>query len=116
MVQHNTIPNSRKFDGSEELEHKFVTDKIRKHVVEHAIPSHWLRNGYRLVVNGTGRFADPGRPYSDAGITGRKIIVDTYGGMGRHGGGAFSGKTQLKSTVQPHIILDGLPNILSHPV
>lgn len=85
-----------KFDGSEELEHQFVTEEIRKHVVEHAIPSHWLRNGYRLVVNGTGRFADPGGPYSDAGITGRKIVVDTYGGMGRHGGGAFSGKDPTK--------------------
>ena len=40
---------------------------------------------YHLVVNGTGRFADPGGPYADAGLTGRKIIVDTYGGMGRHG-------------------------------
>ena len=94
-VQHDSKLKDR-FDGSEELEHQFVTDEIRKHVVEHAIPSHWLRNGYRLVVNGTGRFADPGGPYSDAGITGRKIIVDTYGGMGRHGGGAFSGKDPTK--------------------
>ena len=84
------------FDGDEELEHQYVTEEIRKHVVEHAIPSHWLRNGYKLIVNGTGRFADPGGPYSDAGITGRKIVVDTYGGMGRHGGGAFSGKDPTK--------------------
>ena len=49
-----------------------------------------------MVVNGTGRFADPGGPYADAGLTGRKIIVDTYGGMGRHGGGAFSGKDPSK--------------------
>ena len=48
------------------------------------------------MVNGTGRFADPGGPYADAGLTGRKIIVDTYGGMGRHGGGAFSGKDPSK--------------------
>ena len=47
-------------------------------------------------MNGTGRFADPGGPYADAGLTGRKIIVDTYGGMGRHGGGAFSGKDPSK--------------------
>ena len=94
-AQHDSKLKDR-FDGNEELEHQFVTDEIRKHVVEHAIPSHWLRNGYRLVVNGTGRFADPGGPYSDAGITGRKIIVDTYGGMGRHGGGAFSGKDPTK--------------------
>ena len=77
-AQHDSKLKDR-FDGNEELEHQYVTDEIRKHVVEHAIPSHWLRNGYRLVVNGTGRFADPGGPYSDAGITCRKIIVDTYG-------------------------------------
>jgi S-adenosylmethionine synthetase len=65
-------------------------------VVEHAIPARWLQHGYRLVVNGTGRFADPGGPYSDAGITGRKIVVDAYGGMCRHGGGAFSGKDASK--------------------
>ena len=94
-TQHDSTLKDQ-FDGSEELEHQFVTDEIRKHVVEHAIPSHWLRKGYRLVVNGTGRFADPGGPYSDAGITGRKIVVDTYGGMGRHGGGAFSGKDPTK--------------------
>jgi len=94
-AQHDSTLKDQ-FDGSEELEHQFVTDEIRKHVVEHAIPSHWLRKGYRLVVNGTGRFADPGGPYSDAGITGRKIVVDTYGGMGRHGGGAFSGKDPTK--------------------
>ena len=94
-VQHDAALKDQ-FGGSEELEHQFVTEEIRKHVVEHAIPSHWLRNGYKLVVNGTGRFSDPGGPYSDAGITGRKIIVDTYGGMGRHGGGAFSGKDPTK--------------------
>lgn len=115
-VQHDSKLKDR-FDGSEELEHQYVTDEIRKHVVEHAIPSHWLRNGYRLVVNGTGRFADPGGPYSDAGITGRKIIVDTYGGMGRHGGGAFSGKDPTKVDrsaayysrwVAKHIVASGL--------
>jgi S-adenosylmethionine synthetase len=49
-----------------------------------------------IHVNSTGRFADPGGPYADAGLTGRKIIVDTYGGRGRHGGGAFSGKDPTK--------------------
>jgi S-adenosylmethionine synthetase len=115
-VQHDSALKDQ-FDGSESLEHQFVTEEIRKHVVEHAIPSHWLRNGYRLVVNGTGRFADPGGPYSDAGITGRKIIVDTYGGMGRHGGGAFSGKDPTKVDrsaayysrwVAKHIVAAGL--------
>ena len=64
--------------------------------MKHVIPESILPEDYRLVVNGTGRFADPGGPYADAGLTGRKIIVDTYGGMGRHGGGAFSGKDPSK--------------------
>ena len=84
------------FDGSEEKELAYVRQQIREHVVEHSIPAELLNNDYKLVVNGTGRFADPGGPYADAGLTGRKIIVDTYGGMGRHGGGAFSGKDPSK--------------------
>ena len=84
------------FGGSEEEELAFVREEIRKHVVEHAIPKNLIQQPYHLVVNGTGRFADPGGPYADAGLTGRKIIVDTYGGMGRHGGGAFSGKDPSK--------------------
>ena len=85
-----------KFGGSEEKEQQFVRDEIAKHVVQDAIPQILLADGYNLIVNGTGRFADPGGPYADAGLTGRKIIVDTYGGMGRHGGGAFSGKDPSK--------------------
>ena len=84
------------FNGSEEDELEFVRSEITKHVVEHAIPSSLIQEPYNLIVNGTGRFADPGGPYADAGLTGRKIIVDTYGGMGRHGGGAFSGKDPSK--------------------
>ena len=84
------------FNGSEDEELEFVRSEIQKHVVEHAIPSELIREPYNLIVNGTGRFADPGGPYADAGLTGRKIIVDTYGGMGRHGGGAFSGKDPSK--------------------
>ena len=82
--------------GSEEAERAFVEQEVRKKVVEVAIPAALLPADYRLVVNGTGRFADPGGPHADAGLTGRKIIVDTYGGMGRHGGGAFSGKDPSK--------------------
>ena len=63
-------------------------------MVEHAIPPSLLDNP-EIIVNGTGSFPDPGGPYADAGLTGRKIIVDTYGG-GRHGGGAFSGKDPSK--------------------
>ena len=55
----------------------------------------WTRPGYRLLVNPTGRF-EIGGPMGDAGLTGRKIIIDTYGGMARHGGGAFSGKDPSK--------------------
>ncbi|MBJ63539.1 MAG: methionine adenosyltransferase [Euryarchaeota archaeon] len=84
------------FDGCEKKELEFVKSEIVKHVVEHAIPPKLIQEPYNLVVNGTGRFADPGGPYADAGLTGRKIIVDTYGGMGRHGGGAFSGKDPSK--------------------
>ena len=84
------------YGGSEVEELAHVRSEIRRHVVEHVIPSELLDPDYTLVVNGTGRFADPGGPYADAGLTGRKIIVDTYGGMGRHGGGAFSGKDPSK--------------------
>ena len=94
-IQHDDALKNQ-FGGDENKEREFVTEQIREHVVEHAIPSQLLEGGYRLVVNGTGRFADPGGPYADAGLTGRKIIVDTYGGMGRHGGGAFSGKDPSK--------------------
>ncbi len=94
-IQHDkNLKNN--FGGSEEDELAFVKNEIRKHVVEHAIPPSLIKDHYNLIVNGTGRFADPGGPYADAGLTGRKIIVDTYGGMGRHGGGAFSGKDPSK--------------------
>tara|TARA_B100000767_G_scaffold275204_1_gene310998 strand:+ start:2308 stop:3546 length:1239 start_codon:yes stop_codon:yes gene_type:complete len=85
-----------KFNGSETEELAYVNQQIKEHVVEYVIPAELRQDDYSLVVNGTGRFADPGGPYADAGLTGRKIIVDTYGGMGRHGGGAFSGKDPSK--------------------
>ena len=94
-IQHDDDLKNQ-FGGSEEQELAYVEQKIKQHVVEHSIPAELLSDGYKLVVNGTGRFADPGGPYADAGLTGRKIIVDTYGGMGRHGGGAFSGKDPSK--------------------
>ncbi|MCH1462030.1 MAG: methionine adenosyltransferase domain-containing protein, partial [Candidatus Poseidonia sp.] len=94
-IQHDKALKEQ-FGGSEDQELAHVRSEVKKHVVEAAIPSSLLKDGYELVVNGTGRFADPGGPYADAGLTGRKIIVDTYGGMGRHGGGAFSGKDPSK--------------------
>lgn len=94
-IQHDKHLKDR-FDGSIEQEQAYVRESVIEHVVEKTIPHELLLPGYKLIVNGTGRFADPGGPYADAGLTGRKIIVDTYGGMGRHGGGAFSGKDPSK--------------------
>ncbi|HYK70801.1 MAG TPA: methionine adenosyltransferase [Streptosporangiaceae bacterium] len=73
-----------------------LTPDIREHVVEPVLAGLSLdTSGYRLLVNPTGRF-EIGGPMGDAGLTGRKIIIDTYGGMARHGGGAFSGKDPSK--------------------
>jgi S-adenosylmethionine synthetase len=69
---------------------------VREHVIEHEVGKLDIDSeGYRLLVNPTGRF-EIGGPMGDAGLTGRKIIVDSYGGMARHGGGAFSGKDPSK--------------------
>jgi S-adenosylmethionine synthetase len=68
---------------------------IIKHVIMPVLPSELLDDKLKIYVNPTGRFVIGG-PMGDAGVTGRKIIVDTYGGMGRHGGGAFSGKDPTK--------------------
>jgi S-adenosylmethionine synthetase len=73
-----------------------LTPDLRKHVVETVLAEYDLASdGFRLLVNPTGKF-EIGGPMGDAGLTGRKIIVDTYGGMARHGGGAFSGKDPSK--------------------
>lgn len=82
--------------GSEEKEQEWIKSQIFEHVIAPVVPSSLINGETEIVVNGTGRFADPGGPYADAGLTGRKIIVDTYGGRGRHGGGAFSGKDPSK--------------------
>jgi len=68
---------------------------ILKHVIQATIPPHLLDEDTKYHINPTGRFVIGG-PMGDTGLTGRKIIVDTYGGMGRHGGGAFSGKDPTK--------------------
>ncbi len=68
---------------------------ILKHVIQTVVPAHLLDEDTKYHINPTGRFVIGG-PMGDSGLTGRKIIVDTYGGMGRHGGGAFSGKDPTK--------------------
>ena len=73
-------------------------DAIRAYIADNIVPAalgEWNNDAIRLIVNPSGSFVQGG-PSADAGVTGRKIIVDTYGGMGRHGGGAFSGKDPSK--------------------
>ena len=68
---------------------------LLEHVIRPSLPEHFAGDDFRVIVNPTGRFVIGG-PVGDAGLTGRKIIVDTYGGMARHGGGAFSGQDSSK--------------------
>ncbi len=78
-----------------EVSHAEITESVIEHVIHPVIPADLLDGNPKIYVNPTGRFVIGG-PMGDAGVTGRKIIVDTYGGMGRHGGGAFSGKDPTK--------------------
>jgi S-adenosylmethionine synthetase len=69
--------------------------EVKKHIIDPILPKHMIDANTKFHINPTGRFVIGG-PHGDTGLTGRKIIVDTYGGMGRHGGGAFSGKDPTK--------------------
>jgi S-adenosylmethionine synthetase len=80
---------------SPDVSHDKLTRAVRDEIIRPVLPPGWLDADTALHVNPTGRFVIGG-PMGDAGLTGRKIIVDTYGGMGRHGGGAFSGKDPTK--------------------
>ena len=75
--------------------HDEIEAAIRKHVIDPVLPPALVDSELKVFVNPTGEFVIGG-PLGDSGLTGRKIIVDTYGGMGRHGGGAFSGKDATK--------------------
>ena len=93
-IQHDDIAGE-KFGGNENDEHDFIFKEVFEGVIKSVIPESLLKEDTKIIINGTGRFVRGG-PHADAGLTGRKIIVDTYGGMGRHGGGAFSGKDPSK--------------------
>ncbi len=99
-----------------EIEQEEIREAIIEHVIMHVLPENMLDDDLKIFVNPTGRFA-VGGPLGDAGLTGRKIIVDTYGGMARHGGGCFSGKDSTKVDrsgayaarwVAKHIVAAGL--------
>ena len=99
-----------------EIEQEEIREAITEHVIKYVLPENMLDDDLKIFVNPTGRFA-VGGPLGDSGLTGRKIIVDTYGGMARHGGGCFSGKDSTKVDrsgayaarwVAKHIVAAGL--------
>ena len=92
-VRIDTIVVSTQHDA--EVTHEQIEKDIKEFVINAVVPAELLDENTRYFINPTGRFVIGG-PHGDAGLTGRKIIVDTYGGMGRHGGGAFSGKDPTK--------------------
>ena len=80
---------------SPDVSHETLVREVKKHIIDEVIPAGMVDSQTKYHINPTGRFV-VGGPHGDTGLTGRKIIVDTYGGMGRHGGGAFSGKDPSK--------------------
>jgi S-adenosylmethionine synthetase len=101
---------------AEEMTLKQIEEGIRSEVINKVVPAHLIDNKTKIYINPTGRFVIGG-PMGDCGLTGRKIIVDTYGGHGAHGGGAFSGKDPSKVDrsaayaarhVAKHIVAAGL--------
>ncbi len=80
---------------SPEISAKDLHDAVMDNIILHVLPKEWLHKDTKYFINPTGQFIIGG-PVGDCGLTGRKIIVDTYGGMARHGGGAFSGKDPSK--------------------
>ena len=97
-VRVDTVVISTQHDekvNGKELKHSVIEKEIIEKLIKKVIPAKLLDKKTRYLVNPTGKFV-VGGPHGDCGLTGRKIIVDTYGGMGRHGGGAFSGKDPSK--------------------
>ena len=92
-VRVHTVVVSTQHD--EDVSHEQIVRDVKEKVIREVVPTHLLDGDTIYHVNPTGEFV-VGGPYGDCGLTGRKIIVDTYGGMGRHGGGAFSGKDPTK--------------------
>ena len=80
---------------SPEISTEELREQVQKHIIDVVVPADMVDEQTKYHINPTGRFV-VGGPHGDTGLTGRKIIVDTYGGMGRHGGGAFSGKDPTK--------------------
>merc|ERR1740138_742258 len=76
-------------------QHDLLREQLIENVVKKVIPEKYINEKTQIIINPSGKFVIGG-PYGDAGLTGRKIIVDTYGGWGAHGGGAFSGKDPSK--------------------
>ena len=79
----------------ENISQQEIKDQVFEHIIKPVVPSNWITPETKIFINPTGKFVIGG-PVGDCGLTGRKIIVDTYGGMARHGGGAFSGKDPSK--------------------
>ena len=79
----------------EDVSQDEIKAKVREEIINPIIPTEWIKEDTKIYINPTGKFVIGG-PVGDCGLTGRKIIVDTYGGMARHGGGAFSGKDPSK--------------------
>ncbi len=92
-VRVHTVVVSTQHD--ENVSHEQIVRDVKEKVIREVVPTHLLDGDTIYHVNPTGKFV-VGGPHGDCGLTGRKIIVDTYGGMGRHGGGAFSGKDPSK--------------------
>ena len=78
-----------------DVDYRHLCEAVMENIIQPVIPAEWIQKGTKFHINPTGKFVIGG-PVGDCGLTGRKIIVDTYGGMARHGGGAFSGKDPSK--------------------